>query len=134
MAYKSILEVDGKKFRLESLEFGAFQHADATGRPSTEVFAGTINMSIEMQPDHTFMWDWAIRSSEQKDGSITIVDPKVKGGEFKKLEFTKAYCTAWTTSVVDQGTDQMYEQITLMCHSLKFSGSEFLNPWETFAD
>ena len=67
MSFKAEFEVNGKKYRVLHCSYTMSQDTDATGRPSSGVRAGTLQLEVESTGD-TALAEWAFDAFKEQDG------------------------------------------------------------------
>ncbi|HNU76866.1 MAG: type VI secretion system tube protein TssD [Prolixibacteraceae bacterium] len=127
MSFKAKLEVDGKEYRVVYCNYSLKQFVDDTGRPSSTVRAGTIDIIVE-STDDTTLFEWMCDSYMRKDGKITF-NKRDEDAKMKELEFKEAYMVSYKESFDNAGTGAMQEKFSLSAHSIKMGNGEHENEW-----
>lgn len=127
MSFKAKLEVDGKEYRVVYCNYSLKQFVDDTGRPSSTVRAGTIDIIVE-STDDTTLFEWMCDSYMRKDGKITF-NKRDEDAKMKELEFKEAYMVSYKESFDNAGTGAMQEKFSLSAHSIKMGNGEHENGW-----
>lgn len=127
MSFKATLEVDGKTYRVVNCDYSLSQFVDDTGRPSSTVRAGTINMTVE-STDDTTLFEWMCDSYMRKDGKITF-NKRDLDAKMKVLEFSEAYMVAYKEVFDSSGPGSMQESFSLSAHTLKMGNGEIESEW-----
>ena len=127
MSFKAKLEVDGKEYRVVYCNYSLKQFVDDTGRPSSTVRAGTIDIIVE-STDDTTLFEWMCDSYMRKDGKITF-NKRDEDAKMKELEFKEAYMVSYKESFDNAGTGAMQEKFSLSAHSIKLGNGEHENEW-----
>lgn len=127
MSFKAIFEVDGKKYRVVNCSYSLNQFVDDTGRPSSTVRAGTIDLVVE-STDDTTLFEWMCDSYMRKDGKITF-NKRDEDAKMKELEFKEAYMVHYSESFSEGGVGSMQESFSLSAHSIKMGNGEIENEW-----
>jgi len=127
MSFKAKLEVDGKEYRVVYCNYSLKQFVDDTGRPSSTVRAGTIDITVE-STDDTTLFEWMCDSYMRKDGKITF-NKRDEDAKMKELEFKEAYMVSYKESFDNAGTGAMQEKFSLSAHSIKMGNGEHENEW-----
>lgn len=127
MSFKAKLEVDGKEYRVVNCDYSLKQFIDDTGRPSSTVRGGTINVSVE-STDDTTLFEWMCDSYMRKDGKITF-NKRDEDAKMKELEFKEAYMVSYKEYFDNVGSGAMLEQFSLSAHSIKMGNGEHENEW-----
>jgi len=127
MSFKAIFEVDGKKYRVVSCSYSMNQFVDDTGRPSSTVRAGTIDLVVE-STDDTMLFEWMCDSYMRKDGKITF-NKRDEDAKMKELEFKEAYMVHYGEAFSEGGVGSMLETFSLSAHTIKLGNGEIENEW-----
>lgn len=127
MSFKATLDLDGKIYRVIKCDYSLKQFVDDTGRPSSTVRAGTINMEVE-STDDTTLFEWMCDSYMRKDGKITF-NKRDEDAKMKVLEFTEAYMVSYSEAFDNIGSGSMNEKFSLSAHVLKMGNGEHENEW-----
>src|SRR5437868_4365332 len=101
MSFSAEFKVDGKTHRVYHCSYSFQQDVDKTGRPSSEIQGGTIQLEIESTADDSIA-AWMMDPYKQKDGTITFFkrDEKQK---LKELSFKKGYVVSYTETFTNMG-------------------------------
>ena len=110
MSFKAKLEVDGKEYRVVYCNYSLKQFVDDTGRPSSTVRAGTIDIIVE-STDDTTLFECMCDSYMRKDGKITL-NKRDEDAKMKELEFKEAYMVSYKESFDNAGTGAMQEKFS----------------------
>jgi hypothetical protein len=127
MSFKAKFEVDGKEYRVVNCDYSLKQFIDDTGRPSSTVRAGTINVTVE-STDDTTLFEWMCDSYARKDGKITF-NKRDEDAKMKELEFKEAYMVSYKEYFDNVGPGAMMETFSLSAHSIKMGNGELENEW-----
>lgn len=127
MSFKAKLEVDGKEYRVVYCDYSLKQFIDDTGRPSSTVRAGTLNITVE-STDDTTLFEWMCDSYMRKDGKITF-NKRDEDAKMKELEFKEAYMVSYQELFDNVGPGAMLEKFSLSAHSIKMGNGEHENEW-----
>lgn len=127
MSFKATFEVDGKKYRVFHCSYSLHQDTDATGRPSSEVRGGTIQLEVESTGDSS-LTAWMMDAFKKKDGKITFLQ-RDSDQKMKEITFKEGYCVAYTETFANMGENPMSENIVISAKTLNSGGAEFENSW-----
>jgi hypothetical protein len=127
MSFKAILEVDGKKYRVVNCIYTLSQLVDDTGRPSSTVRAGTIDMVVE-STDDTMFFEWMCDSYMVKQGKITF-NKRDEDAKMKVLEFSEAYMVKYSENYDESGAGSMLQSFSLSARKIKIGDGEYESEW-----
>jgi len=127
MSFKAKLEVDGKEYRVVYCNYSLKQFVDDTGRPSSTVRAGTIDIIVE-STDDTTLFEWMCDSYMGKTERSPF-NKRDEDAKMKELEFKEAYMVSYKESFDNAGTGAMQEKFSLSAHSIKMGNGEHENEW-----
>jgi hypothetical protein len=122
MSFKASLLIEGKTFRVLNCHYAFHQHTDTTGRPSSNVKGGTIELEVESSGDLTLA-QWTVAPDLMKEGSIVFYK---RDGEqrMKEITFKNAYMVSYAESFSNFGENPMTERVTVSAQEMKVqSGS-----------
>lgn len=127
MSFKADFTVGGKTYRVLKCNYSAHQDTDATGRPSSEVRAGQIELEVEATSD-TSLASWAIAMYKVEDGKVTFYR---RDNEQKMLEvsFKQGYCVDYHAQFDFIGEIPMIEKIKISAQEITIGSVEFSNEW-----
>ena len=127
MSHSVKLTVDGEEFDLISCEYSVNRQLDVTGKPVSEIQAGTINFAIRSDT-RTFFWEWAINKFEKKSGSIVFSKPNDEQS-MKQLDFTDAFCADYHEGSDSEAGQSMIENVTISAREMSINNATFTNKW-----
>jgi hypothetical protein len=125
MSFKAVLKVDGKEYPVLSCSYNLNRMVDHTGRPSSEVMGGEINISVE-SGDEAEWFEWMVDQWAKKDGTIEFYD-RDEEAVMRTLTFTTAYLTSLAESF-NPGMP-FSVNITLTAQKIDFGGLPFERTW-----
>ena len=129
MAYKAVLEVDGKKFKVRHCNYSLHQNLDENGRPTSNVMGGTVDIEVESSDDDTLI-NWMIDPVGKKSGSV-MFSKTDEEGEMKKIEFEDAFLTSYSESMDTLSNAPMVENLIISAKKLTSNGVAHENVWES---
>ncbi|MEP7170715.1 MAG: type VI secretion system tube protein TssD [Bacteroidota bacterium] len=127
MSFKAEFEVNGKKYRVLHASYTMSQDTDATGRPSSGVRAGTVQLEVESTAD-TALAEWAFDSFKEQDGKITFTQ-RNSDQKMKELSFKNGYLVNYSESFTNQGENPMTEHFVITSKEIKIGNAEHKNEW-----
>jgi len=123
-----ILSLLKSGYEVANCEFSFQQGIDDTGKASTEVFGGTLSLTLPMLPPNDII-DWALDSLKYKKGVIVVLDEHNIPQE--KIMFENAACINMSIDYTQKGESYTFTKVTLQAQKLMFgSGNiDFDNNW-----
>jgi hypothetical protein len=114
-------------YELADFEFSFQQGTDDTGKASTEVFGGTLSMTLPMLPPNVII-EWALDSRKYKKGIIVVLDDHDVPQE--KIMFENAACIGMGINYTQKGEAYIMTDLTLQAERLILgNGLDFDNFW-----
>jgi hypothetical protein len=114
-------------YELANFEFSFSQGTDDTGKASTEVFGGTLSMTLPMLPPNVII-EWALDSRKYKKGVIVVLDDHNVPQE--KIMFENAACISMGIDYTQTGESYIFTRLKLQAERLIFgNGLDFDNFW-----
>ena len=127
MSFKAEFEVNGKKYRVLHCSYTMSQDIDATGRPSSRVRAGSIQLEVESTGD-TALAEWAFDAFKEQDGKITFYQ-RNSDQKMKDLSFKNGYIVNYSEAFTNQGENPMNEHFVITSKEIKIGNAEHKNDW-----
>jgi hypothetical protein len=128
MSFKAEFEVGGSKpYRVLHCSYTMAQDTDATGRPSSGVRAGTIQLEVESIAD-TKLTEWAFDPFKEQDGKITFFQ-RNSDQKMKELSFKNGYIVNYNEKFTNQGENPMSETFVITAKEVKIGNAEHKNQW-----
>lgn len=127
MSFKAEFEVGGKKYRVLHASYTMSQDTDATGRPSSGVRAGTLQLEVESTAD-TSLAAWAFDSFKEQDGKITFFQ-RNSDQKMKELKFKNGYVVNYSESFTNQGDNPMSEHFVITSKEISMGDAVHKNDW-----
>ena len=127
MSFKAEFEVGGKKYRVLHCSYTMSQDTDPTGRPSSGVRAGTIQLEVESTGD-TALAEWAFDAFKEQDGKITFFQ-RNSDQKMKDLSFKNGYIVNYSEAFTNQGDNPMNEHFVITAKEVKIGNAEHKNDW-----
>lgn len=126
----SIAGLQKNSYELTDCNFKFMQGVDENGKPQTDVYSGTIEMTYPNLPAND-MLSWAMKSKTSHDGTIVICDMDDK--PLEKLYFENAFCVGLYISYNQQGTGYVQTKISLHAEIMRIdNGVQVDNNWTKF--
>ena len=122
------IEIDGYKEReVLKVSYEFDQATDVEGQMAGIPRGGKIVVRVKAHNDGTpDLMAWMVEKNLPKNGVITFLETKT-GKVMKKIEFTNGYCVNFEERWADK--QGHFEEITITCKEIDFSGIVFENEW-----
>ncbi|HKR05899.1 MAG TPA: type VI secretion system tube protein TssD [Bacteroidia bacterium] len=127
MSFKAEFEVNGKKYRVLHCSYTMSQDTDKTGRPSSAVRAGTLQLEVESTGDSA-LTEWAFDAFKEQDGKVTFTQ-RNSDQKMKELTFKNGYIVNYSEAFANQGENPMTEHFTITSKDIKIGNAEYKNDW-----
>lgn len=128
MAFKTILEIGEKKYRVLDVSYSLSRSTDMKGRPASTIYGGTLNITLESTAD-TFILESMLNNEHKPiDGKITIYRDSEEQS-LKEIKFTTAYVTSFTETFMAAGGTPMTYNFTITAEILAIGAAEHDNKW-----
>src|SRR4249919_3553605 len=101
MSFKAVFEVGGKPHRVLHCSYSLQQDVDATGRPSSNVKGGQIQLEVESTSDSSLA-EWMSDPYKHQDGKVTFMK-RDSEQKMKELSFKEGYIVSYTESFTNIG-------------------------------
>lgn len=127
MSFKCVMEINSKKFNVLHVHYNLYQETDATGRPSSVVRGGKIEVTVESTGETT-LYELMIEDFTTKEGKITYMK-RESDAKLKELEFKDAYVVAYGENYDHVGMNALVESITISANEIKMGSGTHNNEW-----
>lgn len=127
MSFKAKFTVDGKDYRVFHCSYSLQQDVDKTGRPSSEVRGGTVQLELE-SIDSSAHAAWMMDAFKHKDGTITFYK-RDSEQKMKEISFKNGYLVSYTEAFTNHGENPMSEHLVISAKDLKVADAEHKNEW-----
>ena len=127
MSFKAKFTVDGKDYRVFHCSYSLQQDTDKTGRPSSEVRGGTIQLEVESTGDASLA-GWMMDAFKHKDGKITFFK-RDSEQKMKEVSFKDGYLISYTETFTNMGDNPMSEHFVISAKEIKSGDAEHKNDW-----
>ena len=129
MALQALLQIDGKTYNVQDLDYKILQPSDSSGKPTAIAEGGLINFTIlANNKDNCFFHRWVLSIAQRESGRFYL--PITDGIEHDEiiLDFDDAYCTDLQVNYNSFNEKQLWMRITITPTKLIFGdGVEFVN-------
>src|SRR5215212_3892806 len=126
MAFNAKLKI-GSKDNIDVIkcDYALHRDVDTKGRPSSGVYGGTINLTVE-STDDTSIVESMVNQYKPIDGSITFKKSD-EDAKMKELTFEKGYVIAFQESIDIKGSKPMQIDFTISAQKIKIGNAEHKN-------
>ena len=111
MSFKAKFTVDGKDYRVFHCSYSLQQDVDKTGRPSSEVRGGTIQLEVESTED-AGLAAWMMDAFKHKDGKITFFK-RDSEQKMKEVSFKNGYIVNYSETFTNMGDNPMSQHFVI---------------------
>jgi hypothetical protein len=132
MSFSAYLLVESETFTVRSFHWAIKQHTDELGRPAARVEGGTIDITLDSQPNETLHF-WAIDNTKRFDGVLNVLEEDSQAIR-DQLKFFGAYCVGLNKQFQDaNSTPGMTMHLTLSADKLEYGEVAIDNKWPNTA-
>jgi hypothetical protein len=127
MAFKASLKFEGKEYDVLQCSYSFHRDVDMKGRPSSNIYGGTINVEIESTEDTTIVAQM-VNQFKPNSGAITFN----KGDEeakMKELSWENGYVIRFIEELDAVGREPMKINFVLSAQKIKMEGVEIEQKW-----
>jgi Hemolysin coregulated protein Hcp (TssD) len=129
MAYEMKFNFAGAKYNVLASSFAFNRSVDAKGRPSSGVYGGELNLTIESQDDTKIVEIMLNKQTTAQTGEIEY-SKGTNQGVFRKVSFEDGFITSYSEAESSGGTENMAINITISARVIKIGDSAKLeNNW-----
>ncbi len=128
MSFKASLKIGSKTFDVLACDFSFHRDVDPKGRPSSSIYGGSVNVTIESTDDTSILEAMVNNVHKSQNGSITF-QKRDEDAKMKELTFEKGYITSYTESLNVIGSQPMTISFTISAMKLKIGNAEHVNEW-----
>lgn len=128
MSFKATLKIGGTEYDLLGCSYQFNRDTDAKGRPSSIVYGGRIDFSIESSDDTTVIESMINNQHKPVDGSVTYTKVD-EDGTLKVLSFEKAFIVYYSEAFTTAGSEAMAINFSVSAETIKIGNAELVNDW-----
>jgi Hemolysin coregulated protein Hcp (TssD) len=129
MAYEMKFNFDGAKYNVLASSFAFHRSVDAKGRPSSGVYGGEINLTVESQDDTKIIEIMLNKQTTAQKGDIEY-SKGTNSGVFRKVSFEDGFIIAYSEAAHSAGSENMTINITISARVLQIGDAAKLeNNW-----
>ena len=127
MSFSANLHLAGKEYVILGVDYGLMQETDATGRPSSIVRGGKIEITVESTGD-TDLFELMTNNFERQDGKIVFIK-RDTDATLKELVFEEAYVVKYRENFDSISKTPNSETIVLSAKKMTMGTGEHINKW-----
>lgn len=128
MAFNAKLKIGGKdNIDVLKCNYSLSRDVDSKGRPSSGVYGGTINLTVE-STDDTSIIESMVNQYKPVDGMVTFKKSD-EDAKMKELSWEKGYVIAFKEGIDITGTEPMLIDFTISAEKIKIGNAEHKNEW-----
>lgn len=127
MAFKATCKVGSKEFDVISCDYAFRRDVDSKGRPSSGVYGGTVNLTVE-STDDTSIIESMVNQYKPIDGTVTFKKSD-EDAKLKELSWTKGYIINFQESLDITGAQPMLIHFTVSAQEIKIGNADHKNDW-----
>src|SRR5436190_12073836 len=127
MSFKATYELGGKTYNVLHASYSFSQDVDPTGRPSSIVKGGHIQLEIESTSDSAVA-EWMVDAFKKQDGKITFFK-RDSEQKMKELSFKEGYVVSQGETFTNIGDNPMSERFVISAKEIKVGSAEHKNEW-----
>ncbi len=128
MSFNATLSIDGgADVRVLHASYALNRDVDSTGRPSSMIRGGTVQIEVESTED-TSLFTWMVDQYSTKNGKITFFkrDSKTK---MKELSWENGYIVQFSESIDSIGENPMTIHFVISAQKITVGDATHENPW-----
>lgn len=128
MSFSAYLVVENQTFAVRNFHWAIKQRTDELGRPAARVEGGTLEITIDSQPNETLHF-WAIDDTKHFDGVLNVLEADSQAIR-DQLKFFGAHCIGLTKQFQDiNSAHGMLMHLTLSADKLHLGEIVIDNKW-----
>ncbi len=127
MAFRTNLKFEGKEYDVLQCNYSFHRDVDLKGRPSSNVYGGSIFLSVESTDDTTIIAQM-VNQFKPNSGTITFY----KGDEdakMKELSWENGYVIKYAEELDVVGREPMKICFEISAQKMKMEGAEVEQKW-----
>jgi hypothetical protein len=129
MAFKATLSIDGKEFDVQKCSYQLRRDVDAKGRPSSDIYGGTVDVTIESTED-TSIIEAMVNQFKPGSGSV-IFNKGNEESKMKELIWENGYIVDFKEDIDVIGKQPMLLSFKVSAQILKIGGAQIEQSWPT---
>ena len=129
MAFKANVTIDGKTFDVLKCNFHLRRDVDAKGRPSSDIYGGTIDFTVESTED-TSIVESMVSQFKPCSGSV-VFNKGNEESKMKELTWKNGYIVDYKEDIDVIGKQPMMLSFQISAQILKIGGAQIEQDWPT---
>lgn len=127
MAFRSSLKFEGKEYDVLDCHYSFHRDVDLKGRPSSNVYGGTIKVMVESTEDTTIIAQM-VNQFKPNSGSITF-NKGDEDAKMKELSWENGYVVKYRETLDVVGREPMKIYFEISAEKIKMEGVEVEHKW-----
>ena len=129
MSFKATLTIDGvlSDVQVLHIDYALSRDVDHTGRPSSIVRGGIINVTVE-GTDEVKLFEWMVDQFTTKNGKVTFYK-RDSNTKMKEIKFENSYIVAWAETFDRTGENPFIVNFSVTAEKISLGDSKHENPW-----
>ena len=127
MPFKATLKIGSKEYDVLKCDYELTRDVDTKGRPSSGVYGGTVNLSVE-STDDTSIVESLVNQFKPVDGKVTFKKSD-EDAKLKELTWEKGYFIKFKEFFNISGNQPMLIDFTVSAQVIKIGNAEHKNDW-----
>lgn len=128
MAFKATLKIGSKSMDVLAMSYSFARDVDAKGRPSSRVYGGNINVTVESTDDTSIIESMVNNKHKPFDGTITFFKTD-EDAKLKELSFEKSYIINYSEGFTTDTTMAMTATFVITAEKIKIGSAEHDSEW-----
>jgi len=127
MAFRASLKFEGQEYDVLQCDYSFRRDVDLKGRPSSNVYGGTINLVVESTDDTKIV---AQMVNQFKPNSGTVIFNKGdEEAKMKELSWSNGYVISYNEALDIVGPEPMKITFVISAQTIKMEGIEIEQKW-----
>lgn len=127
MAFRSSLKFEGKEYDVLDCHYSFHRDVDLKGRPSSNVYGGTIKVVVESTEDTTIIAQM-VNQFKPNSGTITF-NKGDEDAKMKELAWENGYVVKYREALDVVGKEPMKIYFEISAEKIKMEGVEVEHKW-----
>lgn len=129
MSFKAQLTLGGKNFDVLHCSYTLRRDVDPKGRPSSNVYGGTVQFEIESTEDTSVLESMINNTHKAQKGYVVFFKREESGAKMKQLDFEDAYVIQYSEALDSVGKNPMTINFVISARQLKVGNATHVNDW-----
>jgi len=127
MSFRASLSFEGKTYDVIKCDYSIYREVDSKGRPSSNLYGGKINITVESTPDVTLIEKM---STQFKPNTGTITFKKGdEDSKMKELKWENGYIVGFEEGIQIVGEFPMLIKFTISAQKITIGDANFEQNW-----